>query len=309
MKVFPLPPLNSLVAFEAAARHLSFTLAAEELYVTQGAISRQIRILEEYLGKPLFIRVGRNVRLTPTGQQYARAIRVSLMDIAVNTEEVSSRKGPRQITLATSNAMASLWLLPKIKVFERGHDEVEFRIVVLDQVRDLDRVEWDIALFYCRNLPPDMQAATLFLEEVFPVCSPGYLERYGPLDSPDALLGCTLLSQEEADQDWMSWRQWFSNAGIVPGMPRRRLHINNYAMLVQAAVMDQGVALGWSQLVDDHLLQGTLVRPLDTVVRTGVPFFLLEHAEFSARRHACIHTFREWLLNTIPKEVGDLGLQ
>ncbi|MFM9272134.1 transcriptional regulator GcvA [Halomonas elongata] len=307
MRIPPLPPLNSLVAFEAAARHLSFTLAADELHVTPGAISRQIRSLEDYLGKPLFTRANRSVRLTASGLQYASAIRNSLMDIASTTEEIRSWRGQQQITVATSSAMASLWLLPKISAFQRDHEDVELRIIALEQLRDLARVEWDIALYYCRTPPAGMLATTLFYEEVFPVCGPGYLEQHGPLENPESLLKSTLLSLEEADQDWMSWKQWFSGMGMAAVTPRRRLNINSYSMLVQAAIMNQGVALGWGQLVDDYLASGQLVRPMETVLRTEARFFLLEREEAPSRR-SCIPRFREWLMDTIPKEVGDLGL-
>ncbi|MBF7054654.1 LysR family transcriptional regulator [Halomonas sp. KAO] len=308
MKISPLPPLNSLVAFESAARHLSFTLAAKELHVTQGAISRQVRGLEDYLGKPLFERANRSVKLTAMGQRYAQAVRQSLADISAITDEVRSWHGMHQLTVATTSAMASLWLLPKIPRFQREHDDIELRIVATEQLRDLSRVESDVALFYCRTPPASMHATTLFHEEVFPVCSPGYLERYGPFEGPEALLDCTLLSLEDADQDWMSWKQWFSQVGVASARaPRRRLNINSYSMLVQAAMMDQGVALGWSQLVDDYLVGGHLVRPVETVLRTEARFCLLERSEAPAHRWG-VRAFREWLLETFPKEVGDLGL-
>lgn len=307
MKINPLPPLNSLVAFESAARHLSFTLAAEELHVTQGAISRQIRGLESYLGKPLFERANRSVQLTAMGQRYAHAIRQSLSDIAVITDDVRSWQGMHQLTVATTSAMASLWLLPKIAKFQREHDDIELRIVAIEQIRDLARVEFDVALFYCNTPPATMNATTLFYEEVFPVCSPRYFESYGPFPGPEALLDCTLLSLEDADQDWMSWKQWFTQVQVESRTPRRRLNINSYSMLVQAAMIDQGVALGWSQLVDGYLAQGQLVRPVETVLRTEARFCLLErNTNVSNRRGG--RAFREWLLNTIPKEVGDLGL-
>lgn len=307
MKISPLPSLNSLVAFESAARHLSFTLAAEELHVTQGAISRQVRGLEDYLGKPLFERVNRSVKLTATGQRYAQAVRASLNDIAGITDEVRSWQGMYQFTVATTSAMASLWLLPKIAEFQREHEDIELRIVAIEQVRDLARVECDVALFYCRTPPGSMHATTLFHEEVFPVCSPHYLEQHGPFTGVEALLDCTLLSLEDADQDWMSWKQWFTEVDVVSRVPRRRLNINNYSMLVQAAMMDQGVALGWSQLVDDYLQRGQLVRPVETVLRTEARFCLLERSDSPSNRRG-VRAFREWLLETIPREVGALGL-
>lgn len=307
MKISPLPPLNSLVAFEAAARHLSFTLAADELHVTQGAISRQIRVLENYLGKPLFERANRTIKLTTMGQRYVQTVRQALTDIASITDEVRTWQGMYQLTVATTSAMASLWLLPKIAEFQRDHENIELRIVATEQISNLSRVESDVALFYCRTPPSTMQATTLFHEEVFPICSPGYLERYGPFTGPEALLDCTLLSLEDADQDWMSWKQWFSGVDVAFRPPRRRLNTNSYSMLVQAALMDQGIALGWSQLVDDYLANGQLVRPVETVLRTQARFCLLEHAQTRSTRRG-IGAFREWLLNSVPKEVGDLGL-
>lgn len=307
MKITPLPPLNSLVAFEAAARHLSFTLAAEELNVTQGAISRQIRSLEDYLGKPLFTRATRKVNLTIAGLQYAQAIRGCLTEIASVTSDVRSWRSMQQVTVATSSAMASLWLLPKIAVFQQEHEDIDLRIVAIDQIRDVGRVESDIALFYCRTPPAGLHASTLFHEEVFPVCSPSYLERYGPLDKPEDFSGCTLLSLEEADVDWVGWKQWFEQVGWKLAPPKRRLNINSYSMLIQAAIMGQGVALGWGQLLDDYLANGQLVRPTATVLRTDARFYLLEKGE-GPSRHASVRAFREWLLKTVPREVGELGL-
>ncbi|MBB3232118.1 LysR substrate-binding domain-containing protein [Halomonas stenophila] len=141
------------------------------------------------------------------------------------------------------------------------------------------------------------QATTLFHEEVFPVCSPRYLETYGHFPGPEALLDCTQLSLEDADQDWMSWKQWLTEVGVMSRPPRRRLNINSYSMLVQAAMMDQGVALSWSQLV----------RPVETVLRTQARFCLLEPGEMRLQRRG-VRAFREWLLDTVPREVGDLGL-
>lgn len=307
MKISPLPPLNSLVAFEAAARHLSFTRAADELNVTQGAISRQVRALEDYLGKPLFTRATRKVNLTMVGLQYAQTIRSSLSEISSLTSEVRSWRSVQHVTVATSSAMASLWLLPKITALQQQHDDIDLRITTLEQIRDLNRTKFDIALFYCHLTPPGMHATTLFFEEVFPVCSPAYLERYGPIDTPEALQDCTLLSLEDSDVDWISWKRWFAEVGAEIRSSRRSLNINSYSMLVQAALMGQGVALGWGQLVDDYLVTGQLVRPMETVLKTDARFCMLEPTQ-APSRHASVRAFQQWLLGTIPKEVGELGL-
>ncbi|TDH99330.1 LysR family transcriptional regulator, partial [Acinetobacter baumannii] len=150
MKIKPLPPMNSLIVFEAAARHLSFTKAANELNVTQGAISRQIRQLEEYLGKELFLRANRNISLTPTGLQYYQTIYSALLDVAQATAEIKKWQGEHQITVATTNAMAALWLLPKVAAFQQNNEGVDLRILTTDNISDLHKMDFDLALFYCR---------------------------------------------------------------------------------------------------------------------------------------------------------------
>jgi DNA-binding transcriptional LysR family regulator len=141
MKIHPLPPLNSLVAFEAAARHLSFTLAAHELNVTQGAISRQVRLLEDYLGKTLFERTTRAINLSPTGSQYYETVRTALMQLAHATGEIRHWQGAQQVTVVTSTAMASLWLLPKVAEFQRDNEEIDLRSIAYDQVKDFTRLD------------------------------------------------------------------------------------------------------------------------------------------------------------------------
>lgn len=307
MKIKPLPPMNSLIAFEAAARHLSFTLAANELSVTQGAISRQIRQLEEYLGKELFVRASRNISLTPTGLQYYQTIYRALLDVAQATGEIKKWQGEQQITVATTSAMAALWLLPKVAEFQQQHDDIDLRILASDNVTDLRRLDCDIALFYCRLPPADMKVTTLFPEEVFPVCSPSYQARIQDCDTPDQLFGKTLLYLDESQRDWVSWQEWFEQVGLPPITPRNRVNINNYPMLLQAAVNGQGIALAWGSLVDEYLENGTLVRPADTVLRTPATFCMLEPLNRGVVP-ASVKRFRSWLLEQLPGQVGEKGL-
>ncbi|MDP5290922.1 transcriptional regulator GcvA [Oceanimonas sp. CHS3-5] len=307
MKIKPLPPMNSLIVFEAAARHLSFTLAANELSVTQGAISRQIRQLEEYLGKDLFVRANRNISLTPTGMQYYQTIYRALLDVASATGEIKKWQGEQQITVATTNAMAALWLLPKVAVFQQQHEEVDLRILASDQVTDFRRLDCDLALFYCRLPPADMKVTRLFPEEVFPVCSPAYLERAKEWGSPEELFGRTLLYLDESQRDWVSWQEWFEQVGWSNITPRNRVNINNYPMLIQAAINGQGIALAWGSLVDEYLESGALVRPVDTVLRTPASFCMLEPLNRGVVPNS-VKTFRSWLLEQLPGQVGEKGL-
>ncbi|MFX5126058.1 LysR substrate-binding domain-containing protein [Acinetobacter baumannii] len=306
MKLKPLPPMNSLIVFEAAARHLSFTKAANELNVTQGAISRQIRQLEEYLGKELFIRANRNIFLSPTGAQYYQTIYSSLLHITQATAEIKKWQGDHQVTVATTNAMASLWLLPKVAGFQRS-EEIDLRILTTENFQDLYKMDFDIALFYCKAPPVGMQTTMLFPEEVFPVCSPGYLEQFKDSQNQIQIFEKTLLYLDESQKDWINWNEWFTAVNLPIVKPKNRININNYPMLLQAAINGHGLALAWGSLVDDYLKSGALVRPVDTVLRTHASFCMLEPLDRGVIPSSVKH-FRMWLLEQLPGKVGQKGL-
>ena len=276
MRIRPLPPLNSLVAFEAAARHLSFTRAADELSVTQGAISRQVRHLEDYLGRALFIRDKRALSLTDTGAEYYDSVQQSLLQLAGATGEILQWQGDQQVTVVTTNAMASFWLLPRFSEFQEQHPEIDLRILAVDSLRNIRHNEFDIALFYCHTPPDDLRATPLFSETVFPVCSPAYLEKNPQISDPQQLATSTLLSLE-VREDWLSWRDWFEGCDLPPPTETaRRLKINNYPLVIQSALNGQGLALAWANLVDDYLASGLLVQPVDNTLVTESQFYMLE---------------------------------
>lgn len=303
MKIDPMPPLNSLVAFEAAARHLSFTLAAEELNVTQGAISRQVRLLEEYLGRPLFERTTRRIDLNPTGEQYFQSVHEALMQVARATGTIRHWKGAQQVTVYTSTALASLWLLPKVTEFQRANEEIELRIIASDNVTDLSRLDCDLAVFYCRTPPKGIQVTPLFPEEVFPVCSPDYLAKHPGLQTPAQLGACTWLWLDDPQNGWIGWPEWFRQLGCTPVEPRRRININSYSMLIQSAIAGQGVALAWSGLLGNHLENGALVRPIDAVLKTEAQFCMIEPDRGVWRQS--VKRFRSWLLQQLPDLQGE----
>lgn len=306
MKIKPLPPMNSLIVFEAAARHLSFTKAADELNVTQGAISRQIRQLEEYLGKELFIRANRNILLSPTGAQYYQTIYASLLNIAQATAEIKKWQGDRQVTVATTNAMASLWLLPKVAGFQQS-EEIDLRILTTENIQDLYKMDFDIALFYCKVPPVGMQTTMLFPEEVFPVCSPSYLAQFKETQDQIQFFEKTLLYLDDSQKDWINWNEWFTSVNYPIVKPKNRININNYPMLLQAAINGHGLALAWGSLVDDYLKSGALVRPVDTILRTPASFCMLEPLDRGVIPSSVKH-FRQWLLEQLPGQVGQKGL-
>lgn len=298
MKISPLPPLKSLVAFEAAARHLSFTAAGVELNVTQGAVSRQIRQLEKYLGKALFTRVNPNIHLTSTGMQYYQTVRKSLEEVSSATGEIIQWQGGRQLTVATTYAMASLWLLPKISRFKKQHEDLDIRILASDAHQDFKYPEFDVGLFYAQKIPSNIKVTPLFDEEVFPVCSPEYLEKNNNIKKVEELSKSTLLYLENLPNEWINWPEWFRQVGVKPSDPKARININNYPMLIQAAIGGQGVALAWRHLVDDYLERGELVRPIETVLKTEAQFCLLE-PEVTRHTKDNVALFRNWIMEEL----------
>jgi len=255
----PLPPLQTLRAFESAARLSSFTRAADELAVTQGAISRQIRNLEQRLGVTLFVRGDRGVRLTPSGQHYDTVVRDALQRIARATAEIAVRSDAGPITVGATSAIASLWLMPRLTGFRRREPDLDIRVLASD--RDLERAsdEVDLVIEYARRPVSGTDVRLLFEEDIFPVCSPEYLRDHVVPRRPEELLGETLLALDDEHTDWMGWQEWFEAAGVEDVRFRRPIRINNYPTLLQAAVAGQGIALGWRHLVDDFLAAGSLV--------------------------------------------------
>ncbi len=296
MKIQPLPPFKALIAFEATARLGSFTRAAAELNVTQGAISRQIALLEDMLGAHLLDRTTRSVCLTPTGEQYYQSSREALLALAEATHQVKRWHGDKQVTVATSTALASLWLLPRIPEFNAQYEGVDLRIVAYDHVKDFRKLECDLAVYYCKTPPPLMKSTPICTEAVFPICSPDYLARHPELRGPQDLAGCTWLWLDESERDWISWGEWFRRLGLPSVTPRNKINLNSYSLVIQAALSGQGVALGWRNLVDPYLKAGTLVRPIADVLETDAQFFVLEQPGPHERRNS-VTTFRNWLLS------------
>lgn len=298
MRIKPLPPLNSLVSFEASARHLSFTKASHELNVTQGAISRSIKHLESYLGCILFLRDNKTLKLTASGQQYYDRIFSPLQQISQATADILKWEEDQRVTVITSNAMASFWLFPRIADFEERYPEVDLRIVAIDSMSNVRRGEYDIAMFYCKNIPKGMTATPLFNETVFPVCSPSYLKKLPAINNVEDLLQTRLLSLE-IDEEWVSWKEWFEQFNLGQRSEKaKRIAINNYLLVIQAALNGQGVALGWENLVDEYLDSGLLVKATQEKLVTSAQFYMLEPDNMATTKTG-VECFRNWLLASL----------
>ncbi|GAA3888509.1 MULTISPECIES: LysR substrate-binding domain-containing protein [Gibbsiella] len=259
MPIEPLPPLNTLIAFESVARYCSFSQAADELSLTQSAVSRQIIQLEAMLGCKLFLREQRRVILTPRGEIYAEQIRKQLAEMSQATAEVMGWNGLPQVTLACTSAMGSLWLSRRLSALRQQMPGLQIRMKISDGFAHLKPSEFDLAIYYLRETPPDYQAIPLFDEICYPMCSPDYLARMGACQTAEQLLAHTLLIQDDPQREWTGWRDWFAAQGVAGFSPQATWRANNYPFLVQAALQGDGILLGWEGLVQDHLNRGELV--------------------------------------------------
>src|SRR6267143_2133591 len=271
-----IPSLDLLQGFEAAARHLSFTKAGEELFLTQSAVSRQIKELEDQLGVPLFHRRHRALALTDAGQQFYAAAAQVLTTVRTATSRLKAESGRRPLSVTTTHSFAALWLIPRLAGFTRTHPGVDVRITAETRVQDLERDGLDVAI---RHGPPSLagpNAVRLFGERVFPVCSPKLLKA-NPLREPSDLKNHTLLQYDDPDarHPWLHWKTWLEVAGVPDLRPAATLSLSGFEQIIPAALAGHGVALGRSPLVKDLLAEKKLVAPFKTAADPARAYFAI----------------------------------
>jgi len=295
-----LPPLNALRAFAAAARHLSFTRAAQELHVTQTAVSHQMRILEQHLGLALFLRLPRRLVLTPEGQAYGRELGHVFDRVAEATAALRARPGREILSLTTAQSLAARWLTPRLGRFITCHPHTDLRLVSTERFVDFAREPVDVGIRFGYGRYAGLRTEKVMDDELFPVCSPELLgarrgaRRSRPLD----LRRCTLLHDDSPD----GWRRWLRACG-VSGVDIGRGHTFTDANLtLQAAADGHGVAMGRRVLVAGDLASGRLVRPFEQSVPCEPAYYLVtsEHAADSPK----VRRFRAWLLDEIARDAG-----
>jgi LysR family glycine cleavage system transcriptional activator len=258
-----IPPLPSLIAFEAAARLSSFTKAALELGVTQAAISRQIRELEQFLQVPLFERGYRSVELTPAGIALNAGLSVHLPAIASVAESVRAMPESKVVVVGMTSAFGTYWLAPRLPEFQREHPNVELRLAVNDEVVDLTKHRIDISIRYGNGGWPGLTADYLVGAEDMPVCHPSFWKgRERPTKAAD-LMRETLLCLEGAPVYFAHWTDWFAASGVPEAKLRHKITVNNFNLLIQAVLSGQGIGLAGYPLVDDLLASGMLVPAID----------------------------------------------
>ena len=287
-----LPSLNGLRAFEAAARHLSFTHAASELNVTQTAISHQIRRLEEELGIRLFVRQNRALALTPEARDYLPGIRAAFNDLRLATDRLLRKDNEHVLTVSTLASLAAKWLLPRLSAFQEAHPGIEVRITTSTALVDFKSGDVDAAIRYGRGHWPGMRADWLTAEELFPVCSPALLQGHKPLKCPEDLKDHVLLHTSNANSD--DWRLWLTAAGLPANISRQPgLTFDLILVTVQAAIDGIGVAVGRSSYVEADIAKGRLVVPFEITLPADAGFYLVSpEARPDPPKLAA---FRQWL--------------
>jgi DNA-binding transcriptional LysR family regulator len=287
-----LPPLDLLVGFESAARHLSFTKAGEELYLTQSAVSRQIKELEEQLGVALFQRGHRALALTEAGQQFYAATAQVLTTMRAATDRLRAQTGKRSVSVTTTHSFAALWLIPRLAGFTRAHPGVDVRITAETRVQDLDRDGLDIAIRHGPAALAGPNAVRLMGEKVFPVLSPKLLKRT-PLDAPADLKNHVLLQYDDPDgrHPWLHWKTWLEVERIADLRPAGTLSFSGYEQIIPAAVAGHGVALGRTPLVKDLLASGELVAPFRSTADPARAYYAI----LSRRASTEASNFLDWL--------------
>jgi LysR family transcriptional regulator, glycine cleavage system transcriptional activator len=286
-----LPSLNGLRAFEAAARHLSFTLAAAELNVTQTAISHQIRRLEEELGIRLFVRQNRALALTPEARDYLPGVRAAFNDLRFATDRLLRRDDNKVLTVSTIASLAAKWLLPRLADFQEANPGIDVRITTSTSLVDFQRDNVDAAIRYGRGQWRGLRADWLMRDELFPVCSPSLVRGDKPLRAPEDLKDHVLLHTNNSDD----WRLWLTAAGISTGISRQPgLTFDMTFMTVQAAIDGMGVAMGRTTYVQDDIAKGRLVVPFRIALPADAGFYLV--APDGRHEAPKLAAFRDWLI-------------
>lgn len=285
-----LPPLNALKAFEAAARHESFTRAAEELCVTQGAVSHQVKALEAGLGLRLFDRGTQGLTITEAGRAYLEVVRDAFDRIASGTERLLERQGAGTLTVSTSPNFAAKWLVHRLGRFAEAHPGIELRVSASLQHIDFAREDVDLAIRHGDGSWPTLHATRLCEEALFPVCSPALLRGRRPLRSPSSLKHHTLLHTN----DRRDWSRWAEEAGAKDVDAGRGPVFNQASMAIDAAVDGQGVALTRTALAAWDLLVGRLVQPFGP--RLAVPYGYWIVGPRATSGMPKVVAFRDWLL-------------
>ena len=288
---------GQLRAFEAVARHLNFRAAAEELALTQSAVSRQIQTLESDVGVSLFNRHTRAVELTSAGGVLLRGVSPSLERIDGAVRQIRQSVGRKSVSLTTFASFASMWLIPRMEAFQRDNPDIDIRIDASDSTVDLDIADLDLALRHApaHHVPP--HAVRLFGDQITPVVSPWLLKSGPRLERPDDLAQFSLIEAGDSHQahlEWLTWQRWLRTYASPTFQARRWLQFNYAYQMVQAALTGQGVVLGRLPLIAESLASGALVEPFANMrLDSPMAYWLVLGPRSTARPE--VLAFCQWL--------------
>lgn len=289
-----LPPLDYLLAFEVTGKAGSFAAAARELNISESAVSRKVKLLEEHYKCKLFARGHQSIQITQDGAELLSAVRAALETLRQASNDILEKNLSKSVTLAATHSVASLWLMPRLNHFHLHHADVSIAILGSDDDEECLSESNDLVILRGNGSWPGFEAQLLFGETVFPVCSPEFLQANPSALSAEKLVDLELIEVSSNHTEWMNWSTWFRDKNIAQQGLNRAAQVNTYPLAIQAAVDGLGVALGWKHLVDNLIDQGKLVAPLGELsVRTHDGYYLLvpeERKAFTERE-----TVRSWL--------------
>ncbi|MGH8806337.1 MAG: LysR substrate-binding domain-containing protein [Noviherbaspirillum sp.] len=304
-QLLSIPPLDAIRGFVAVARRMSITLAAQDLCLTQSAVSRQIQKLEQHLGTPLLVRQHRAIALTEAGERLFHLASPWLDRLADYSDAVraSVRSGrTRPVTITAGIGITSLWLLPRLGALQAAHPHLDVRMATSPRILDLKLEGIDLAIRYCRDADAPAGAVRLFGEKVLPVANKSVAAR--AFRSPKALLHEVLLELDERTRPWLRWSDWLGAIGFPDAKPKATLHFNQYDQVIQAAIEGRGVALGRAALVLPMLKDGRLVAQADAQLgNSDYAYWLIDGSE-SPRNE--VKVFRDWIVREVQLAAGDL---
>jgi LysR family glycine cleavage system transcriptional activator len=290
-----LPPLNSLRAFEVVSRHESFRAAAKELHVTAAAVSQQVKILEDHLGRKLLRRRSGGYSLTPEALAGLKYLRNGFEQLSSAVATMSSG-GQRVLTVSAVPSLAAEWLMPRLHRFREQHPGLDILLHASEELVDLEHSRVDLGIRYGSGNYPGLTSERLFVDEIFPVYSPRMLKGRASLKKPGDLRGQPLIHTDWTPKrgEWPGWSEWLRAAGVTEVDVTKGLRFSDGALVIQAAVRGQGIALGSKALAQEHLAAGRLVRPFKLSLVTDFAYYVV--CEKSRADEPDLLAFRRWLM-------------
>jgi LysR family transcriptional regulator, glycine cleavage system transcriptional activator len=291
-----LPSFSALVAFESVARLGTFVAAAQELHVTQAAISQKITELESWLGATLIFRRRPNIAITDEGMRIAEAVRAGVSIMSLPLEVLRADRGyPNRVIFAATNAFSSLWLTPRLHSFYAAYPNIELNLLTSDRELTTDRRSFDLGIAFVNQPWADYSEDVLFDDEVVPVASPSYIAGRGQKHREN-FSNDTLLHLNYVEPSWIDWPDWFIRKGISRHVSLHKQQFSNYALLIQAAIDGRGIALGWRRLIDPILAKGQLVQLGEGMPALEGKYKILIHHRFAEFLSPSTRSLRKWLL-------------